>query len=74
MALTDGRAWRCRPRRTTSGLRRRQGTNTGGMGAYSPAPVVTPALDEEIMRTVVEPTVRAMAAEGRPTAACSTPA
>jgi phosphoribosylamine--glycine ligase len=42
------------------------GPNTGGMGAYSPAPVVTPALHEEVMRTVMEPTVRAMAAEGRP--------
>jgi phosphoribosylamine--glycine ligase len=36
------------------------------MGAYSPAPVVTPALHEEIMRTVMIPTVRGMAAEGRP--------
>ena len=43
-----------------------RGPNTGGMGAYSPAPVVTPALAEEVMRTVMVPTVRAMAAEGRP--------
>jgi phosphoribosylamine--glycine ligase len=43
-----------------------QGPNTGGMGAYSPAPVVTPALHDEIMRTVMVPTVRGMAAEGRP--------
>jgi phosphoribosylamine--glycine ligase len=43
-----------------------RGPNTGGMGAYSPAPVVTPALFEEVLRTVMEPTVRAMAAEGRP--------
>jgi phosphoribosylamine--glycine ligase len=43
-----------------------QGPNTGGMGAYSPAPVVTPALHDEVMRTVMEPTVRAMAAAGRP--------
>ena len=42
------------------------GPNTGGMGAYSPAPVVTPALHAEVMRTVMEPTVRAMAAAGRP--------
>jgi phosphoribosylamine--glycine ligase len=43
-----------------------RGPNTGGMGAYSPAPVVTPALEAEVMRTVMVPTVRAMAAEGRP--------
>jgi phosphoribosylamine--glycine ligase len=43
-----------------------QGPNTGGMGAYSPAPVVTPALHEEVMRTVMAPTVRAMAEAGRP--------
>jgi len=43
-----------------------QGPNTGGMGAYSPAPVVTPALQEQVMAEVMVPTVRAMAAEGRP--------
>jgi phosphoribosylamine--glycine ligase len=43
-----------------------QGPNTGGMGAYSPAPVLASALAEEVLRTVLEPTVRAMAAEGRP--------
>jgi len=41
-----------------------QGPNTGGMGAYSPAPVVTPALHARVMREVIEPTVRGMAAEG----------
>lgn len=40
------------------------GPNTGGMGAYSPAPVVTPELHARIMRTVIEPTVTGMAAEG----------
>jgi len=40
------------------------GPNTGGMGAYSPAPVVTPALHARIMREVIEPTVRGMKAEG----------
>lgn len=40
------------------------GPNTGGMGAYSPAPVVTPAIHERIMREVMEPTVRGLAAEG----------
>ena len=42
------------------------GPNTGGMGAYSPAPVVTPALHARVMREVIEPTVRGMKAEGCP--------
>ena len=42
------------------------GPNTGGMGAYSPAPVVTPVVHERVMREVIEPTVRGMAAEGHP--------
>ncbi|MCF7223296.1 phosphoribosylamine--glycine ligase [Marilutibacter chinensis] len=42
------------------------GPNTGGMGAYSPAPVVTPAVHDRIMREVIEPTVRGMAADGVP--------
>jgi len=42
------------------------GPNTGGMGAYSPAPVVTPAMHQRIMREVIEPTVAGMAAEGHP--------
>ena len=40
------------------------GPNTGGMGAYSPAPVVTPALHARIMREIILPTVAGMAAEG----------
>jgi len=42
------------------------GPNTGGMGAYSPAPVVTPALHARIMREVITPTLRGLAAEGMP--------
>jgi phosphoribosylamine--glycine ligase len=42
------------------------GPNTGGMGAYSPAPVVTPEIAECVMRTVIEPTVQGMALEGIP--------
>jgi phosphoribosylamine--glycine ligase len=42
------------------------GPNTGGMGAYSPAPVVTPEMHARILREVIEPTVRGMAAEGLP--------
>lgn len=41
-----------------------QGPNTGGMGAYSPAPVVTPAMHGRIMREIILPTVAGMAAEG----------
>ncbi len=43
-----------------------RGPNTGGMGAYSPAPVVTPAIHAKAMREVILPTVRGMAAEGVP--------
>ena len=42
------------------------GPNTGGMGAYSPAPVVTPAMHARIMREVILPTVNGMAADGIP--------
>jgi len=42
-----------------------KGPNTGGMGAYSPAPVVTEAMHDRIMHEVIEPTVRGMAEEGR---------
>ena len=41
-----------------------QGPNTGGMGAYSPAPVVTAEIEAKIMQQVIMPTVRGMAAEG----------
>ena len=43
-----------------------KGPNTGGMGAYSPAPVVTPALEKQIMNKIMIPTVMGMAKEGRP--------
>ena len=43
-----------------------KGPNTGGMGAYSPAPVVTPEIDARIMKEVIEPTVKGMATEGNP--------
>jgi phosphoribosylamine--glycine ligase len=42
------------------------GPNTGGMGAYSPAPVVTPAVHARVMAEVILPTLRGMAAEGMP--------
>jgi phosphoribosylamine---glycine ligase len=43
-----------------------QGPNTGGMGAYSPAPLVTPALHARIMREVIEPTLRGLRDDGNP--------
>jgi phosphoribosylamine--glycine ligase len=43
-----------------------QGPNTGGMGAYSPAPVVTPEVEARIQREVIEPTLAGMIAENRP--------
>src|SRR5437879_7263295 len=43
-----------------------RGPNTGGMGAYSPAPVVTPAMHARVLREVIEPTVHGLAADGTP--------
>ena len=43
-----------------------QGPNTGGMGAYSPAPIITPALHNRIMREVIHPTLQGMAKDGHP--------
>jgi phosphoribosylamine--glycine ligase len=43
-----------------------QGPNTGGMGAYSPAPVLTPVLESDVMAKIVQPTVDAMRARGTP--------
>jgi phosphoribosylamine--glycine ligase len=42
------------------------GPNTGGMGAYSPAPVVTPRLHAQVMREIILPTIQGMAADGIP--------
>ncbi len=42
------------------------GPNTGGMGAYSPADIMTPELIAEVMATIIEPTVRGLAARGTP--------
>jgi phosphoribosylamine--glycine ligase len=43
-----------------------RGPNTGGMGAYSPAPVVTPEIHHRVMSEIIHPTVKGMAAEGIP--------
>jgi phosphoribosylamine--glycine ligase len=42
------------------------GPNTGGMGAYSPAPVMTPAMVERTMKEIIEPTIHGMAKDGHP--------
>ncbi|MGI6649121.1 MAG: phosphoribosylamine--glycine ligase [Bacillota bacterium] len=42
-----------------------QGPNTGGMGAYSPAPVYTEQIHHQVVQTILEPTVKALRAEGR---------
>lgn len=42
------------------------GPNTGGMGAYSPAPVMTPDMVARTMKEIIEPTIRGMAADGHP--------
>jgi phosphoribosylamine--glycine ligase len=43
-----------------------RGENTGGMGAYSPAPVFTPAIEKRVLEEIVYPTIRGMAADGTP--------
>ncbi len=68
LALTDGRA--ILPLASSQDHKRvfdgDQGFNTGGMGAYSPAPIVTPEMEEKILEQIIRPTVSAMAQEGRP--------
>jgi len=68
IALCDGR--RALPLATSQDHKRRDerdlGPNTGGMGAYSPAPVVTPHVEQRILREIIEPTLAGMAAEGAP--------
>ena len=64
IALTDGRT--VRPLASSQDHKRafdaEKGPNTGGMGAYSPAPVVSPALHERIMREIMEPMVAGLSA------------
>lgn len=67
LAFTDGRTIRAMipsqdHKRAYDGD---EGPNTGGMGAYAPAPVAPPALVAEVQKMVLEPTIRAMEKEGR---------
>jgi phosphoribosylamine--glycine ligase len=66
IVMADGR--HVLPLATSQDHKRRddgdQGPNTGGMGAYSPAPIVTPLLHARIMRDVIEPSILGLAADG----------
>jgi phosphoribosylamine--glycine ligase len=66
--LTDGK--NCLPLVTAQDHKRAydgdEGPNTGGMGAYSPAPIMTDALIEQTMKEIIEPTVKAMNDKGTP--------
>ena len=68
IVMADGR--HVLPLATSQDHKRRddadRGPNTGGMGAYSPAPIVTPLLHARIMREVIEPTILGLAADGTP--------
>jgi phosphoribosylamine--glycine ligase len=66
--VTDGERWLCLPpaqdhKRLCDGDR---GPNTGGMGAYSPAPICSPAVLQRTAAEIVEPTLAGLRAEGRP--------
>lgn len=68
IVMADGR--HALPLATSQDHKRRddgdRGPNTGGMGAYSPAPVVTPEMHARITHEVIEPTIRGLAADGMP--------
>ena len=68
IVMADGR--HILPLATSQDHKRRddgdRGPNTGGMGAYSPAPIVTPILHARIMREVIEPTILGLAQDGTP--------
>ena len=68
IALVDGK--HCLPFATSQDHKARNegdtGPNTGGMGAYSPAPVVTPEIEQHIMRDIVQPSVEGLIKDGTP--------
>lgn len=72
MVLTDG--WNAIPLLSTQDHKPvfdgDQGPNTGGMGAYAPAPVITKELEKRIMAEIIEPTLDGMRADGRPYKGC----
>lgn len=72
LAFTDGKT--IRPMISAQDHKRAfdgdQGPNTGGMGTYAPAPVMTPEMIERATEEILKPTIAAMAKEGRPYAGC----
>ncbi|MEI8175537.1 MAG: phosphoribosylamine--glycine ligase [Candidatus Omnitrophota bacterium] len=68
LVISDGNDFVCLPSSQDHKrvFDRDEGPNTGGMGAYSPAPVVTETLYDEIERTVIAPVIKGLAAEGKP--------
>ncbi|TCV96302.1 phosphoribosylamine--glycine ligase [Luteibacter rhizovicinus] len=68
IVISDGK--RALPMATSQDHKRRddgdKGPNTGGMGAYSPAPVVTQAISDRVMREIIDPTLAGMIADGVP--------
>ncbi|MGN6519254.1 MAG: phosphoribosylamine--glycine ligase [Dokdonella sp.] len=68
IVMSDGR--NVLPLATSQDHKRRDegdlGPNTGGMGAYSPAPVVTPEVERRVLEEIIRPTIASMAAEGAP--------
>ncbi len=71
-AITDGEKFVCLP--SAQDHKRignnDTGKNTGGMGAYAPAPVVTPQIQKEVEETIIKPTLKALKDEGRPYSGC----
>ena len=72
LAFTDGKV--IRPMISAQDHKRAfdgdKGPNTGGMGTYAPAPVMTPAMTERAVEEILKPTIAAMAKEGRPYTGC----
>ena len=72
LAFTDGKT--IRPMISAQDHKRAfdgdQGPNTGGMGTYAPAPVMTPEMTERAVEEILKPTIAAMAKEGRPYRGC----
>jgi len=72
LAITDGENYFCLPasqdhKRLLDGD---QGPNTGGMGAYAPAPVITPALQAQVEKDILQPTLAGLREEGSPFTGC----
>jgi phosphoribosylamine--glycine ligase len=72
LVLTDGREYRILPAAQDHKriLDNDLGKNTGGMGAYAPAPVVTPGVLSEVEETIIRPTLAGMRSEGNPFSGC----